>query len=239
MKQYSYLDFLAAFGVGSAHPGGFTLTKQLLAQLSLDPHTKLLEIGCGTGRTASYIVKQYGSIVSAVEMDQTMIEKAKKRWNKDGVYIEPVAGKVEELPFHDEQFHIVLGESVLAFTNKKKAINECYRVLQCGGFLLVIELVTERHLPMHEENNILTLYGMEALLTEQEWIALFQQANFKTVHVLGGGTIATTISAHVEEQEWDVSDFITQDLYNAWIAHEHILHQYKHILGHRIFICQK
>ncbi|CAG9613294.1 2-methoxy-6-polyprenyl-1,4-benzoquinol methylase, mitochondrial [Bacillus rhizoplanae] len=239
MKQYSYLDFLAAFGIGSAHPGGFTLTKQLLAQLSLGQHTKLLEIGCGTGRTASYIAKQYGSIVSAVEINETMIEKAKKRWYKDGVNIELIAGSVEALPFRDEMFHIVLGESVLAFTNKRKSIDECYRVLQCNGMLLVIELVIEQHLPLHEEKNILTLYGMEQLLTAQEWIVLFKQANFTTVRVLGGGTIAATISAHVEEPEWDISDIISQDLYNAWIAHEHISHQYKHILGHRIFICQK
>ncbi|MGF9964211.1 class I SAM-dependent methyltransferase [Bacillus rhizoplanae] len=239
MKQYSYLDFLAAFGVGSAHPGGFTLTKQLLAQLSLGKHTKLLEIGCGTGRTASYIAKQYGSIVSAVEINETMIEKAKKRWDKDGVNIELIAGSVETLPFRDEMFHIVLGESILAFTNKRKSINECYRVLQYGGTLLVIELVIEQHLPMDEEKNILALYGMEQLLTAQEWIELFEQANFTTVRVLGGGTIAETISAHVEEPEWNISDFISQDLYNAWIAHEHTVHQYKHILGHRIFICQK
>lgn len=239
MKQYSYLDFLAAFGIGSAHPGGFTLTKQLLAQLSLGKHTNLLEIGCGTGRTASYIAKQYGSAVSAVEINETMIEKAKKRWDKDGVNIELIAGSVETLPFRDEMFHIVLGESILAFTNKRKSINECYRVLQYGGTLLVIELVIEQHLPMHEEKNILALYGMEQLLTAQEWITIFKQANFTTVRVLGGGTIAETISTHVEEPEWNISDFISQDLYNAWIAHEHTLHQYKHILGHRIFICQK
>ncbi|MDC2866567.1 class I SAM-dependent methyltransferase [Bacillus sp. BP-3] len=239
MKQYSYLDFLAAFGVGSAHPGGFTLTKQLLAQLSLGPYTKLLEIGCGTGRTASYIVKQHGSVVSAVEMNETMVEKAKKRWNKDGVNIELIKGSAEALQFHDEAFHIVLGESVLAFTNKRKAIDECYRVLQRGGVLLVIEMVTEQHLSVREEEQIITLYGMEQLLTEQEWTALFQEAKFTTVRVVGGGTIAETISAHVEQPEWDISDYISQDLYDSWIAHEQILQQYKHRLGHRIFICEK
>ncbi|SFC89174.1 Methyltransferase domain-containing protein [Bacillus sp. 491mf] len=239
MKQYSYLDFLAAFGIGSAHPGGFTLTKQILTQLSLGPYTKLLEIGCGTGRTASYIVKQYGSVVSAVEMNETMIEKAKKRWNKDGVNIELIKGSAETLPFRDEVFHIVLGESVLAFTNKRKTIDECYRVLQRGGVLLVIELVAEQHLSIHEEAQIMTLYGMEQLLTEHEWIALFQEAQFTTVRVVGGGTIAETISSHVEQLEMDISDFISQDLYNAWSAHEHIIQQYKHRLGHRIFMCQK
>ena len=33
MKRNTYIDFLAYYGIGSAHPGGFTLTKQLLAQL--------------------------------------------------------------------------------------------------------------------------------------------------------------------------------------------------------------
>ncbi|HDX9579982.1 TPA: methyltransferase domain-containing protein [Bacillus pseudomycoides] len=239
MKQYSYLDFLAAFGVGSAHPGGFTLTKQILAQLSLGPHTKLLEIGCGTGRTASYIVKQYGAAVSAVEMNETMLKKAKKRWNKDGVNIELIKGSAEALPFRDEMFHIVLGESVLAFTNKRKTIDGCYRVLQQDGVLLVIEMVAEQHLSVHEEEQIIDLYGMEQLLTEWEWVTLFQEAQFTTVRVLGGGTIAETISAHVEQPEWDISDVISQDLYEAWIAHEQILQQYKHRLGHRIFICQK
>lgn len=239
MKQYSYLDFLAAFGIGSAHPGGFTLTRQLLAQLSLGPYTQLLEIGCGTGRTASYIVKQYGSVVSAVEMNETMLEKAKKRWNKEGVNIEIIKGDAEALPFCDEVFHIVLGESVLAFTNKRKAIDECYRVLQRGGVLLVIELVAEQRLSVHEEAQIMALYGMEQLLTEYEWITLFQEAQFTTVRVVGGGTIAETISSHVEQPELDISDFISQDLYDAWIAHEHIVQQYMHRLGHRIFMCQK
>ncbi|MCM3734913.1 class I SAM-dependent methyltransferase [Bacillus cytotoxicus] len=239
MKQYAYLDFLAAFGVGSAHPGGFTLTKQILAQLSLGSHTKLLEIGCGTGRTASYIVKQHGAAVSAVEMNETMLKKAKKRWNKDGVNIELIKGSAEALPFRDEMFHIVLGESVLAFTNKRKTIDECYRVLQQDGVLLVIEMVAEQHLSVHEEEQIIDLYGMEQLLTEREWIALFQEAQFTTVRVLGGGTIAETISAHVEQPEWDISDVISQDLYEAWILHEHVMQRYKHRLGHRIFVCQK
>lgn len=36
MKRNTYIDFLAYYGIGSAHPGGFTLTKQLLAQLPLN-----------------------------------------------------------------------------------------------------------------------------------------------------------------------------------------------------------
>ncbi len=49
-NENTYIDFLAYYGIGSAHPGGFTLTKQLLAQLPLRQGADVLEIGCGTGK---------------------------------------------------------------------------------------------------------------------------------------------------------------------------------------------
>ena len=56
MKRNTYIDFLAYYGIGSAHPGGFTLTKQLLAQLPLDrsecPRDRLRH-----GKTAAYMAK--------------------------------------------------------------------------------------------------------------------------------------------------------------------------------------
>lgn len=55
MKRNTYIDFLAYYGIGSAHPGGFTLTKQLLAQLPFRHGANVLEIGCGTGKTAKDI----------------------------------------------------------------------------------------------------------------------------------------------------------------------------------------
>ena len=50
MKRNTYIDFLAYYGIGSAHPGGFTLTKQLLAQLPFKYGANVLEIGCGRGK---------------------------------------------------------------------------------------------------------------------------------------------------------------------------------------------
>ncbi len=43
MKRNTYIDFLAYYGIGSAHPGGFTLTKQLLAQLPFKYGANVLE----------------------------------------------------------------------------------------------------------------------------------------------------------------------------------------------------
>ena len=75
---------------------------------------------------------------------------------------------------------------------------------------------------------------MKELLTESEWVQLFQKANFRRVTIAGGGTIAETISGYIEEPEWNVSQFIPNELYEAWVQHENVRLMYQHILGHRI-----
>ncbi|MBE5106279.1 methyltransferase domain-containing protein [Bacillus thuringiensis] len=239
MKRNTYIDFLAYYGIGSAHPGGFTLTKQLLAQLPLRHGANVLEIGCGTGKTAAYMTKEFGYKVTAVEKNEIMIQKAKDRWLFEGLNIQLIQGNVEGLPCLSDSFELVLGESILAFTNKEKVIQECYRVLEKNGKLVVIEMIIERHIDKKEEEKIVQLYGMKELLTENEWIHLFKAANFKKIITAGGGTIAETVAGHVEELEWNVSSYIPGELYEAWVQHEQVLLMYQHILGHRIFICEK
>ncbi|MBE7120740.1 class I SAM-dependent methyltransferase [Bacillus cereus] len=239
MERNTYIDFLAYYGIGSAHPGGFTLTKQLLAQLPLRRGASVLEIGCGTGKTAAYMTKELGYKVTAVEKNEIMIQKAQDRWLFEGLNIQLIQDDVETLPCLHDSFELVLGESILAFTNKEKVISECYRVLQWDGKLVVIEMIIDRHIDKKEEEKIVQLYGMQELLTEDEWIYLFQKANFKRIAVAGGGTIAETIAGHMEEPEWNVSPFIPEELYEAWVQHEQVLHMYQHIIGHRVFICEK
>ncbi|KAA0763778.1 class I SAM-dependent methyltransferase [Bacillus sp. SH5-2] len=239
MRRNVYIDFLAYYGIGSAHPGGFTLTKQLLEQLPLRHEANVLEIGCGTGKTAAYMTKRFGYKVTAVEKNEIMIQKAKDRWMFEGLNIQLIQGDAEQLPCLNDSFEFVLGESILAFTDKERAISECYRVLQKSGKLVVIEMIIDTHIEKKEEGKITQLYGMKELLTEREWVQLFQKANFKRVKIAGGGTIAETISSYTEEPEWNVSSYIPNDLYEAWVQHEHVRLMYQHVLGHRIFICEK
>lgn len=146
MKRNTYIDFLAYYGIGSAHPGGFTLTKQLLAQLPFRYGANVLEIGCGTGKTAAYMTKDCGYKVTAVEKNEIMIQKAKDRWSSEGIDIQLIEGKAEQLPCLHDSFEFVLGESILAFTEKERVISECYRVLQKDGKLVVIEMIINAHI---------------------------------------------------------------------------------------------
>ncbi|BCD30536.1 hypothetical protein BC30102_3572 [Bacillus cereus] len=172
-------------------------------------------------------------------LHQSLTYHHKDRWLIEGLDIQLIEGNVEQLPCLHDSFEFVLGESILAFTEKERVISECYRVLQKDGKLVVIEMIIDRHIEKSEEEKIARLYGMNELLTENEWVQLFQKANFKRIIIAGGGTIAETISAYIEEPEWNVSQFIPNELYEAWVQHENVRLMYQHILGHRIFICEK
>ena len=77
-----YLDFLSKFGVGGAHPGGIQLTKELFKSETITPTTHILDVGCGTGQTAAYLAAQYGAIVTGIDNNPVMVEKAKNENGK-------------------------------------------------------------------------------------------------------------------------------------------------------------
>ena len=45
-----YLDLLAYFGIGGAHPGGFNLTQSILEAENIQPTEAVLDVGCGRGK---------------------------------------------------------------------------------------------------------------------------------------------------------------------------------------------
>ncbi|MBL5792479.1 class I SAM-dependent methyltransferase [Bacillus sporothermodurans] len=75
---YSYQDTLAYYGVGGAHPGGLSLTKQIFHNENITHTTKILDAGCGTGQTSAYLAEMYKCDVTALDIHPVMIEKAKK-----------------------------------------------------------------------------------------------------------------------------------------------------------------
>ena len=66
------------------------------------------------------MTKECGYKVTAVEKNEIMIQKAKDRWLFEGLDIQLIEGNVEQLPCLHDSFEFVLGESILAFTEKKR-----------------------------------------------------------------------------------------------------------------------
>lgn len=234
--NYTYLDCLALFGVGGAHPGGLQLTKRILAEEKINGDTTLLEVGCGTGQTAAYISHQYACSVSALDNNSIMVEKARQRFSSLDLAIDAKVGDTRNLPYPNKHFDIVLSESVISFTNLISTIPELKRVLKSNGRLIAIETILEQTISVEERSQIVDFYSFPQLLTEDEWVKAFKDAGFQRIDIT---TYQPTLE-QVDEQhaaDYSLSETIDDALLEILGKHEEIMLQNKDILGFRIFRC--
>jgi ubiquinone/menaquinone biosynthesis C-methylase UbiE len=234
-----YHDFLAKFGIGSAHPGGMALTVDLLKRERLTAKTRVLDVGCGTGRTAAYLAKTFGCRVTALDQHPLMIEKARRRFQREGLPVELLQGDIHQLPFQKGTFDVVIAESVTIFTDLPRSLPEYARVLRPGGMLLDTEMTAERPLSAKELAELRAVYGTKQVPTETEWCGRLQRAGFDPVEVVTGGTVASAVANDDLQQqdahEFDPSAGIEPRDYEVWAAHEDLTKRYSQRLGYRVF----
>lgn len=113
-----------------------TLVAPKLIQFSgVKAHTHILDVGCGTGVTAITAARM-GARVSALDLSPTLLEKAELNAQLAQVIIDFKEGDVEQLPYSDANFDIVLSQFGHMFApNAQKAIDEMLRVLKPGGVI--------------------------------------------------------------------------------------------------------
>ncbi|MEW9502677.1 class I SAM-dependent methyltransferase [Jeotgalibacillus marinus] len=234
--DYTYLDCLALFGVGGAHPGGLQLTRNLLSSEKIDETTSVLDVGCGTGQTSSYIAEQYKCKVTALDCNKLMLDKAKQRFSSLHLPIEVKQGSSEDLPFDEASFDMILSESVISFTDVSLTIPEMKRVLKPKGVLLAIEMVLEKSISEEESEKISNFYGFSQLRTESEWYNYFQKAGFKQISAKKSNLPFDKNDVQ-NAPDFSLSEKIDDEFYDIFAEHEHLTKVYKDALGFRVFRC--
>lgn len=228
-----YLDLLAYFGIGGAHPGGFDLTKSILKDEVIQPNESVLDIGCGTGQTAAYLDQRFECKVTALDNHPIMIAKAKERIKDSSSPIKIIEGDVQNLVFEDNSFDVIISESVIVFTDITKTLNELTRVLKTNGRLIMIEMAAEQDLSEEIRSKVRSLYGINEVLNEEEWILKLKQAGFTKIEL---------IDTPAELNQTEISDInqsenLNIDLYDIWDTHNNFVNQYHSVIGFRAFNC--
>lgn len=152
--------------------------QKLLLQ-TFHKNATLLEIGCGSGRDASFMVKQEYDVI-AIDGSANMIEEAKK--------IHPELSKKlfhKTLPNNlkfDNEFDGVYSIATLMHLSKEditKIILQIYTLLKENGkFLISVSLFRDDvNVDGYDEKGRFFL-----LLSMDEWITLFQDIGFKVLH---------------------------------------------------------
>lgn len=99
----------------------------------------ILEIGCGSGANIKYAAS-LGYNVYGIDISQTAVDYCIKSFDSTGLYGNIQVASVDNMPFKDTFFHIVIDHGVLVCVNEeiyKKAIDEVHRVLVGGGIALL------------------------------------------------------------------------------------------------------
>jgi ubiquinone/menaquinone biosynthesis C-methylase UbiE len=234
--EYTYLDSLALFGVGGAHPGGLQLTKNNLSRENIDCTTSILDVGCGTGQTSAFIAEKYRCKVTSLDSNKIMLEKANQRFQFLQLPIDVRHGTTENLPFEDGVFDLILSESVTAFTDVSKSIPEYRRVLKPSGVLLAIEMVLNNPISNEKLTPLLDFYGISKIYTEEEWYNCFKRGSFKNISIKKFELPYDELTVQ-NAADYAPSSNIDAKLLGILGNHLNYAQIYKDILGYRIFRC--
>ncbi|MEH7380232.1 class I SAM-dependent methyltransferase [Bacillus sp. JJ1533] len=231
-----YLDFLSKFGVSGAHPGGIELTKKIFENEMINNSSRILDVGCGTGQTSAYLAARYGAIVTGLDINPTMIKKAKKRMAKYQLPVEIIQGSIEKCPLEDRNFDFIISESVLSFVNKPKALKEIIRLLKNGGRFIANELTLNSRLWANFEEEIKQFYGLDSLLMEKDWVTLIEMAGFKNIKTF---TSKPSSIQNYSMPKFQYSESIEPELYHVLYQHLNLMLKYQGALDYRVFLCTK
>ncbi|HEV2106859.1 MAG TPA: class I SAM-dependent methyltransferase [Thermomicrobiales bacterium] len=156
--------------------------------LNLQPGSRLLDAGCGTGQFAIAFARR-GCDVTAVDLAPDMLKRARRHAQEAGVEIIWREGDLTALPDRDETYDAVHARLSLHFVPDMAAtLTELRRVLRPGGRLYasipgalspIYANVWQRHLdPGRRANNYATPWELACLLEHQGWAIVDQWGDF-------------------------------------------------------------
>ncbi|MFI6422981.1 GNAT family N-acetyltransferase [Streptomyces sp. NPDC050842] len=136
--------FALHHGLPRQGPGSDTTTRRLLALAGrLPERPRVLDLGCGPGRSALLLAAEAGAEVTAVDTHEPFLAELRESAAARGLdgSIRTVDADMGALPFPDGSFDLVWAESSVFVLGFDRALAEWRRLLAAGGTLVLTECV--------------------------------------------------------------------------------------------------
>lgn len=142
IKEMDYNQLIGLVKETNRIPGGRKTVFEIANRTCIDRESKVLEIGTSTGFTAIELSKLVKCEITSIDINEMSLKEAEKRANQEGLNnIKFVKADVNELPFGDFQFDLIIIGNVLSLmSNKDKAFSECRRVCKKTGFIVGVPM---------------------------------------------------------------------------------------------------
>ena len=158
----------------TAHPGGETLTRHVLARLRLPAGALVADVACGDGATLS-LLSRAGLLSVGVDVEPRAVALARR-------HAPVVVGDAHALPLATGAYDVVLLECALStFGDPSTALAQVARVLRPGGLLAVTDVVLRRDLAPPEVADAVD--RLTSARTTQGYAALLRDAGLTVVRV--------------------------------------------------------
>lgn len=148
----------------------------------------ILDLGSGAGNdcfVARAIVGENGK-VTGLDMTEQMINKARENCAKlNFSNVEFVLGDIENMPFDDKLFDVVISNCVLNLVpDKSKAFSEIFRVLKPGGHFCVSDVVIKGKLSEKMKKDAEMYAGCVSGASEMtEYLKIIENSGFLKLKV--------------------------------------------------------
>jgi len=173
--ELSYFEFQAVMGV-TKHMGGLKATRELIELCHINKGKYVLDVGCGVGATPCYLAKRHGCRVVGVDIYERMIDRSNERAKRKNLEnrVEFRVADAQNLPFEDDVFDAVIGESITTFVkDKERAVSEYVRVTKPGGYVGLNEAIWIKT-PPPELVEYLSRIADAEITTSDDWEELLE-----------------------------------------------------------------
>ena len=186
---------------------------------------EVADIGCGAG-AQSFLWAELGHNVHGLDVNQPLLELARRRAEEQGRLIDFQLGSATELPWADESMDICLLLELLEHVaDWQPCLSECARVLRPGGILLLT--TTNSLCPSQQEFNLplyswypkpLKRYFERIAVTTRPAVANY--AKYPAVNWFSFYGLRNTLAPYgfVCSDRFDVMDLSSKGAAGKWIV---------------------
>jgi SAM-dependent methyltransferase len=144
-----HLGIVAILENRGSDPTYRRVVQGMLQDARVGPSDRLLEVGCGSGVTSRWLVREglCASPITAVDLNPFLLDEARMQTEREGIggAVEFHQENAEDLTFRSGIFDIVFSVTLIEECDADKAISEMVRVLKPGGRVAVTVRACDMH----------------------------------------------------------------------------------------------